>query len=145
MHALNLLTCAIKDALSNICNTQLQAINDVCQIFEQWRSRSPAPSSPSTYPNLTLTAEPCPRVHMSRTSVKRASRPNAQPIPRIPMPLPISPATTDVQTPRVHFPISKGLHPQPIALCTQACKSTPTTDTTPNASLKPTNNAPMAQ
>ena len=68
-HAINILTCAIKDAPSTICDTQLQAIDNERQIFEKWRSHAPAPSEPSTDPNLALTAETVPRVPRAQPRV----------------------------------------------------------------------------
>ena len=139
MHALNLLTCAIKGAPSTIYNTQLQAINNVCQIFEQWRCRSPALSTPSTDPILVPTDETSPWGHRACPKLKRASRPNSLPISRIPM----SPNSPAVQPPRVRVPTSKGVHSELIAIRARVRTATPATNAMLSSSINPTSNAPV--
>ena len=143
VNALNILTCSIKQAPLTRCNSQLHAINNLRELFNQWLPLDEAVPNPT--PLLAPCDYPTPSFPISKRS--RAQEPL---IFTIPMPSVVHPPTLPTPAPRrmpapsVHEATSKGGLAQPISHQTRSCNVTPAPPSTPSAAITQPLNAPVS-
>ena len=106
-HAIQLLLCAIKYFPEIICNAQLQAIDNLCNIFEQWSSGLPQETAQP--PSLN----PDPSINPPSPPKPKAGPVSPLIVPTVHQTSPKPPA--NVSTPRVPATTSKGEKTQPIS------------------------------
>lgn len=95
IHAMNLLTCALTDAPAIICETQLQAIQDLKELFSKWKDNSHPSPRVGSPPRVTSVPVPKQDTYPLQKGTSQAdTSQKASPQPSSPLPLTKIEATT---------------------------------------------------